>query len=288
MDSAAPTEPVGNFRFAYGMAAVLLASGLFHLIWLVITAASWEGATSPRKPALFGISAGLTAWSIVWVLTKVQRRPWDVWFANILTASLVLEVALITLQFWRGVPSHFNRSTGLDATIELGMLLLILEVTGGIAWLTVRCNRLTVRDAAMAIAIRGGMWLLLISCLLGIVITLLGTMNLLSGNSPERWGRAGVLKYPHGVALHAIQTLPILAWVLVRLRVEGRDKLVLSALIAQIIFLVVATWQTANGRARFDLDLVGFLLIGVAVALAMLPVFAIVLVAIRPAFKRNN
>jgi hypothetical protein len=277
-----------DFRFAYSMAGVLLASGVFHLLLLAVTGADWEGSISPRKPALFGISAGLTAWSIVWVLTKVFPRRGDGVFANVITVSLVLEVALITMQYWRGVPSHFNHSTRIDTVIELVMLILILEVTLGIFWLTIRCHRLPKMDAAMAVALRGGMWLLLISCGLGIGISLLGTLNQLSGDAPERWGRAGVLKYPHGVALHAIQTLPILAWFLGRLQVPRSEKLVFSAVIAQTMFLCVAIRQTALGRARFDMEPFAMMLFGIAVLFSAFPVVAMVAAVMRLAMKRNR
>lgn len=39
--------------------------------------------------------------------------------------------------------------------------------------------------------------------------TILGEINIANGRSPETWGRGGVLKYPDGAALHAIQTLPM-------------------------------------------------------------------------------
>ncbi|MDA1180219.1 MAG: hypothetical protein O2931_15660, partial [Planctomycetota bacterium] len=82
-------------------------------------------------------------------------------------------------------------------------------------------------------------------------------LNLAAGKLPEVWGPAGVLKYPHGAALHAIQTLPILSWVLHKLRVSKPAWLVRAALWSQVLFLVHASWQTIHGRARFDFDWVG-------------------------------
>lgn len=43
------------------MGALLLGSGVFHLVWMVLTGADWNGPLSLRKPGLFGVSAGLTA-----------------------------------------------------------------------------------------------------------------------------------------------------------------------------------------------------------------------------------
>lgn len=49
---------------------------------------------------------------------------------------MLAEVGLITIQQWRGVPSHFNRSTDFDATILLWIEGLILFATLVIADLT--------------------------------------------------------------------------------------------------------------------------------------------------------
>ena len=53
--------------------ALVVASGLFHLSWMWGTSAEWSGPLSPRKPSLFGISGGITIWSIAWVL--IQTLP---------------------------------------------------------------------------------------------------------------------------------------------------------------------------------------------------------------------
>ena len=92
------------------------------------------------------------------------------------------------------------------------MFGLILLASCGIIYLTLRTIQLRNIDPAMAIGIRGGMWLLALSCGLGIATSIFGEINISAGRSYELWGRAGVLKFPHGVALHAIQLLPAIAW----------------------------------------------------------------------------
>lgn len=235
----------------------LLLSGILHLGWLLISGSAWEGPLSFRKPGLFGISSGLTLWSIAWAVTKLRPRPHDFLWTNLVAVSLVLEVGLITLQTWRGVPSHFNRSTTFDASVEMLMLLLIAVVMAWIAWLTIRSASLPSIDATSAMAIRGGLWLLLISGGLGFAITLIGHLNIADGKSPEIWGAAGVLKYPHGAVLHAIQLLPVLGWMMARLRVKDSAWFLSAALGSQVLYLCHAVWQTFQGRSRFDLDAIG-------------------------------
>ncbi len=274
-DTAFVFTPIRTFEPVLWIAALLIGSGLVHLAWMVFTGADWNGPLSLRKPALFGISAGLTAWSIAWVMTRLFPHRLDQKIASAMAGSLLLEVGLITLQQWRGVPSHFNHTTRLDATIEAIMLGLILVVTAGIVWLTLRSVKLPPMDESCAVALRGGLWLLTISCVLGIIATLLGELNLAAGKPAEVWGPAGILKFPHGAALHAIQTLPCLSWLLGKLRVGQSAALVRTALASQIMFLAQALWQTIHGRARFDVDGLGAILLAATGLLLLVPIVAI-------------
>lgn len=251
------------FRPALTMGAVLVLSGVGHLAWLWWTGAEWSGPISPRKPSLFGISAGVTVWSLVWVVTKLRPVRFDRALASAMGLCLLVEVGLITLQYWRGVPSHFNHATRFDGAVEWGMLGLIVLVTGYIAWLCGRSCWLPPMPAADVVALRAGLWLLLVSCVLGGVITVVGARQAAQGLPVELWGRAGVLKYPHGAALHAIQMLPLLLWLARWCRVKecatlwGQAGLIGSVASSQVLFLLHAMWQTAKGRDRLDVDLVG-------------------------------
>jgi hypothetical protein len=269
-------SPIRAFTPALWKAGILIASGLFHLAMLAWLGGDWHGPLSLRKPGLFGVSAGLTVWSLAWLLTQLKPRRHDQLLAHGMAWALLIEVGLITCQYWRGVSSHFNRTTPLDASIETAMLVLILIVTLGIFRLTARTYQLRRTDPSMVIAIQAGMWFLSLSCILGILTTLLGGISLARGESYELWGRAGVLKFPHGVALHAIQFLPIIAWLSHRLYPAGSVRLVRAAVASQVAILAYAIRQTFQGRDRFDWDALGGIILGIAVVLGVLPAMAII------------
>ena len=274
--TTSPTDNVLSFRLALWLGVLLIASGSVHLVVFAILGTTWNGPVSLRKPALFGISGGLTVWSLAWLMTKLRPRGFDRSLANALATGLFVEVTLITIQYWRGVASHFNRATNIDAAIEFTMLGLILLVSSGIVYLTLRTMRLRNIDPAMAIAIRGGMWLLALSCGLGIATSILGEISISAGRSYELWGRAGVLKFPHGVALHSIQLLPAIAWMTRMLHLRHSVRIVQSAFISQVLFLVYAVWQTSQGRDRIDWDAIGGTILGVVVLFGFFPAFALV------------
>jgi hypothetical protein len=96
---------------------LLIATGITHAVVAVVDGGSWWGPVSWRKPTVFGLSFGLLLWSAVWVMRQLPNRRWGWLPAGLLGATAVVEVALITMQRWRGVPSHFNAATGFDAAI---------------------------------------------------------------------------------------------------------------------------------------------------------------------------
>lgn len=257
--------------------ALLVVSGLFHVAVWGAAGGPWEGPVTWRKPILFGISGGLTALSMGWVWAKLPGRRGDLPLAWSAAITLVIEVVLIDIQRWRGVASHFNRATLLDSILYDVMGVLILWVTLVSIDLLLRSFRQRLaapRD--MLLAIRAGLVLLVISCLLGIWVSVSGELRLEQGLEPERFGSAGVPKFPHGAVIHAIQWLPFLAWAARRAGIgdDRRERIVMSATVGSGLVLLYAMVQTLAGRGRFDAPpaSAGILAVGV-VCLAVPVVF---------------
>jgi hypothetical protein len=255
--------------------ALLVASGLAHVAVWAALGGPWEGPVTWRKPILFGISGGLTAVSMGWVWSKMPVRRWDVPLSWLTTIALVIEVALIDLQRWRGVASHFNRATLLDSVLYDLMGVLILWVTLVSADLLLRAFRQRVavpRD--MLLAIRAGLVFLVISCLLGIWVSVNGDVRLEQGLEPEQFGAAGVPKFPHGAVIHAIQWLPLLAWTAwqVGISEKQRTQLVLSAAVGTGLVLLYAIVQTLAGRSRVDASPATAAILASGVACLVVPV----------------
>jgi hypothetical protein len=276
--SPADSSPWWHDRRAWPLAAsgaLLVASGLAHVAVWAVLGGPWEGPVTWRKPILFGISGGLTAVSMGWVWSKMPKRRWDVPLSWLTTIALVIEVALIDLQRWRGVASHFNRATLLDSVLYDLMGVLILWVTLVSADLLVRAFRQHVavpRD--MLLAIRAGLVFLVISCLLGIWVSVNGDVRLEQGLEPEQFGAAGVPKFPHGAVIHAIQWLPLLAWAACQAGIseKQRTQLVLSATVGTGLVLLYALVQTLAGRSRVDASPATAAILASGVACLVVPV----------------
>jgi hypothetical protein len=280
--SSTSREPWWHDRRAWPLAvggAALVLSGLAHVVVWGLLGGPWEGPVTWRKPILFGISGGLTSLSLGWAWARLPWRRGDLWLAWSTALALAVEVAVIDLQRWRGVASHFNRATPLDSFLFDALGALIVGVTLVVLDLTVRfvVQRVAL-PADMRAAARGGLALLAISCLLGIWTGAHGELRQQAGLAPELVGAAGVAKFPHGVAIHAIQWLPLVAWVLRRAGVAeaARLRLVRISILGMVLVLGYALAQTAAGRGRFDVTPPTAVLLGAGLVALVLPVLVAV------------
>lgn len=244
---------------------LLVLSGLVYLVlWGAKGLESLSGPISLRKPILFGLSTGVTVLSISWIIPRLRPRRGDSALFVSFAVALVLEVFLIDLQQARGVPSHFNRATPVDEAVTRLMGALILWATVIILDVTVRAFRVLELPSDYSFAVRAGLIFLAVGCGLGFVITLIGESQIEAGLSPELYGEAGVLKFPHGLPLHAIQVLPLQVWLLKRLGVAeaARFHSVVGITVVIGAATVYGCIQTAVGAPRWPPVALGWVLIG--------------------------
>jgi hypothetical protein len=285
MDLQSPSPEWYRDRRAQQLVCIgllLVVSGLAHTVVWAVAGGPWEGAVSWRKPILFGISGGLTSLSLGWAWSKLPWRRGDAWLAATVAWALLVEVAAIDLQTWRGVASHFNRATPFDSWLYDAMGLLILWVTLIAVDLTIRFLRQPTGLAPdMLLAARAGLVLLVISCGLGIWVSVHGDMRMAAGLPPEHYGAAGVPKFPHGAVIHALQWLPLLAWAARRAGVTepGRFCLVAAATVGTTLIGCFALVQTLAGRSRFDVTPVTGTLLAAGVICLVVPAIVVAAVA---------
>lgn len=262
----------------YLAGGLLVLSGLFHIVVWASESASLSGDVSWRKPILFGFSAGATMLSLGWLVGKLKPRFGDGLLFTAFSAAMLVEVGLITMQQWRGVASHFNRATPFDANVLGWIEGLIVFATIVIADLTLRSFRTLNTSSDMKLAIRGGMALLLLACLLGFVLVGYGKYQQSIGQHPGTYGDAGVMKFPHGMPIHAIQYFPLLAWSLARLHVKETARLfaVRSAVLSLVGFTLFSLIQTFSGRARFDVGWVSGFTLVTSIGLLAMPIALVI------------
>ncbi|WP_329171931.1 hypothetical protein [Streptomyces sp. NBC_01477] len=211
--AAGPAE-----RAACAVGAALVTSGLFHLGVFFVDGGPWDGPVSWRKPFTFGVSFGLTLIAVAWVTSyvRIPARTRAVLLA-LFTADCVLEVAGITVQAWRGVPSHFNMETPANTAVAMSLAAggaLLVAVLGTFAVAAFRAE--PAGPAGMPLALRAGFALLIVGLLSGAAMIARGVADTRTGHQQAAYHSTGMLKPLHGVTLHAVLVLPALAWAVSR------------------------------------------------------------------------
>jgi hypothetical protein len=201
-------------RAAYRVGVALMASGVFHVGVFLVDGGAWEGPVSWRKAVTFGLSFGLTLVTVVWVTSFVRLGARErAVLLGAFTAACVLETALVTMQAWRGVPSHFNQETAFDTVVSR-----VLAAGGGV--IIVVAVALTVASfrpapgvpPQMRPAVRAGFLALDASLLIGAVMIARGVREVVAGQQQTAYAVGGFLKLGHAATLHGILILPALAW----------------------------------------------------------------------------
>ncbi|WP_326938099.1 hypothetical protein [Amycolatopsis cynarae] len=232
-------------RVAYKVGALLFGSGLVHLVVLVVSGTSWEGPLSYRKAMTFGLSFGLTVATLTWATSflRMSARLRSV-LLGAFTAVSVVEVALVTLQVWRGVPSHFNFETGFDTAVSMTLAMGGAVITATVLAFTGAALRPAAGlPASMIFALRFGLVVLLGALVVGALMIADG-VSLARGGDPQlAYTTAGTLKPVHAVTMHAILVVPALAWLL-RFTAwpERRRTLVVRLVSAAYVLVIAAVW----------------------------------------------
>jgi hypothetical protein len=267
-------EPRLYQSISLAIGAALIASGLVHLGVFMVDGGPWKGPISWRKPVTFGLSFGLTTITLAWISRLLPSR-------RLLSASMLavaigslLEVVLVTIQRWRGVPSHFNFATPFDAFVFNLMGFTVAVIAVGIVVLTILAMFPLDATPAMVLAVRASLLILIVAQVLGgaIIANGIGIDRAPNETDLAVFGAAGAMKLPHAVTMHAIQVLPLLAMLLGALRIPARKQMGVMwlAVAAYVCLALVTVLQTFQGRAPADLTAPSFALLLSSGALALL------------------
>lgn len=266
-------------RFLYLLSGAFLLSAALHFAVFLVDGSSWAGPVSWRKPVEFAFSFALTTATLSWILGYLPGRPrTKAALAIVYAVGSAGEVALITMQVWRGVPSHFNFTSPFDSAVFGAMGTLIIAV--GLITLVVLVWSLRASGAApsVVLAIRAGLGLLVVGQLIGVGLLQQGMSVAFA--TPTSFLKApplGSLALPHAIALHAVQFLLLLALLARRTHVAEADRMRIvmvgaagySALVAGAVVNAVA--GTGISSAAVALLVPGIFALGVAGAATIFP-----------------
>ncbi|MEX1019755.1 MAG: hypothetical protein WDZ49_08855 [Litorilinea sp.] len=278
----------------------------FILVGMWLDPKTILGAPAWNKPLKFALSGAIYGGTFLWLLTYIRGRHrwvqrWVQLAANATAIALIGEQLLINLQVIRGVPSHFNAGTPLDATIFSIMGVLIFTLSAFNLLLAIGLLIQGLPNPTFAWAIRFGVLAAFAAMMVGALMSgnitaaqqadfaAQGMSSMVGAHSVGvemggpglpflGWSTVGGdLRVAHFVGLHGMQALPLLAGLLAlpasrrRFAAHQRTGFVLLGGVSYLAWTGLLTWQALRGVSVVTLDgptalaylaLAGFVLVG--------------------------
>ncbi|MCA9878618.1 MAG: hypothetical protein KC442_12575 [Thermomicrobiales bacterium] len=273
-----PSPDIRSARTPLLVLIVLMAATLVVALGgLVFDARVITGAPAWLKPAKFAISIIVYAATLWLLLPALADRPRLVRFVSwVVGVGLTVEMLLIALQAARGTASHFNFATPFDAVVFRIMGGTIMGIWLLTMLLAVLFFRRTLAHPALTWGVRLGF----VGSVIGMGVAILMTFP-----TPEQqqavaaglptlvrgahavgvadggpglpilgWSTTGGdLRVAHSIGLHALQGVPIAAFLLTRyappsLSARAQAQLVGIVGAVWIALTVLLTWQALRGQ----------------------------------------
>jgi len=210
------------------------------------------------KPMKFAVSFALYAYTIARLLeylhlsTRVKKAiSWGV------SVCVISQIACITVQAARGTTSHFNMSTHTDAAISI--IMDLMDPLNGllvVALLIFACLAKYDVTRPSLWGIRLGLAIFLGASVIGVLMVLQGGHSIGVGDGGPGlplmdWSTTGGdLRVAHFVGLHALQVLPVCAWLIGKHKDwTGRRQTasVLAISVAYALIVVILYLQAMHG-----------------------------------------
>ncbi len=258
------------------ISGVVAASlGVFFLAGVFLDPRYVTGAPVWLKPLKFSVSITVYTLTILWMLGFVEGKKKLVSaLAWLILGSFAVEMLVIGGQAARGVTSHFNVSSPLNGAlwISMGAAILVLWLANlAVAALLLRQR---IGNPVLAWGVRLGLLIAVLGLAEGFLMTsptaqqLAGAraglgMTTLGAHSvgvPDGgpglplvgWSTAGGdLRIGHFVGMHALQVLPLLAWLIERRRdlaTRQKTRLVFVGAGVYLGLTALVTWQALRAQ----------------------------------------
>jgi len=196
------------------------------------------------------------------MLQALRVPEWQKTAARRATAfGVVFEMLFLSAQAWRGSFAT-GPATITDTIILQGTSVMISVITTVMLWLTVlyftRRATADIGNRSMLIAVRFGLVIFMAGNAIGGYMLARGSHTVGAADGGPglpftNWSTiAGDLRIAHFIAIHAIQILPLLAWLISELRPSfrlNRQRILVCAASCMLFVAVMGTFvQASRGR----------------------------------------
>jgi hypothetical protein len=256
-----------------------MVMGIFFIAGIFLDSRYITGAPAWLKPTKFAISVSIYTFTMLWFLSFIDRnKRWRKRLVNVLgwvvTATFAAEWFVIIIQVARGMTSHFNISSPLNAALWslMGVAIIILFMANlVIAGLLLRQR---FDNPVFAWGLRLGLLITIVGLGEGYLMTSPTAQQMAGWNNGVpviiagahsvgvedggpglpglTWSTVGGdLRIGHFVGMHALQVLPFVAWFVSgrrRFSIRQQLGLVWTAALGYLGLVALVTWQALRAQ----------------------------------------
>lgn len=259
-------------KLLFGSGSALFVSMIAHGAALAFSGGSIDGPVSFRKAITFAETLGLLCWSTGWLIPFLRLSRREAWLVSGSISGFALsEAFLMSMQVWRGVPSHYNFVTPFDGVVfsatGVGALGLTI-VAAGLLWVSFRRPG---APPSVLLSIRAGLAITLFGAAIGVLMSVNAGA---AWQGPEQLGAryganalghyigqpegtvGGNLVLLHAFGVHGLQLVPLAGWLLgyAALSERQRTQLVAGLSLGIAAFLAVLTTHALRGLPLAAID----------------------------------
>jgi hypothetical protein len=215
------------------------------------------GVNSWLKPIKFAISITIYVWTVAWLLEYLRPSAWKRIVSWGISISALSEIVCIAAQAARGTTSHYNVNAPLDAAIFTFMgIMIAFNTVLVVVLLILFFTRKREIARPYLWGIRSGLAIFLAASAIGGVMIAYGSHSVgVNDGGPGlpfvNWSTTGGdLRVAHFLGLHALQLLPIVAFLISRRTgwtIGQKTALVLTLSGAYAVFVGLLYWQAIHG-----------------------------------------
>jgi hypothetical protein len=201
------------------------------------------------KPLKFAVSIAIYVFTVALLLDGIRSTAAAAarWISRGVALSMSVEIVCIAFQSARGVPSHFNHASTLDAAVFNVMgLMIALNTFLMVGLLALYARGSTHLSRPVLWGVRLGLVLFLAGSAIG---GLMIARNSHAVGAPDggpglpflNWSTdVGDLRPAHALGLHALQILPLVGWAASRVRTWGEGQKTGTVIGFALAYLIVA------------------------------------------------
>jgi hypothetical protein len=214
------------------------------------------------KPIKFSISFATYVWTVSLFFRFLKLPTWQATLARRATAvSVILEMFFLGMQAWRTAQPYPSQSFS-DIVISQMVTGMVFVHTVVMVWILVLCcgdrARTKVADLTLVAAIRDSIVIFLVGNAVGGYMLARGSHTVGAADGSQglpftNWSTiGGDLRIAHFIAVHAIQIVPLFAFLLLQMApipALRRRRLAVFGMSAGVMLVVLATFvQAALGH----------------------------------------